>query len=536
MIKTFLAIGLLTSSTLLADSIHTYGGGQLLERVFQALSSILYGNSKEGLEQTFQALLRLSLIVGAFSALLLAFFRQRFEPLIRSFLLPGLILVGFLLVPRTSVEIEDHVTDKKSASIQTPFFLGKLASWSSYSFHEIGILFKKAIGTTYPWTSNISESKNFFRPGPLPQEIEENFREYCRECVLWDLSLSRYSKQELGSAPNLFDFLTRRSATQRAVLFDGELISCQEAIASLRQRCESFHLDTEPPQIDGSQKNLTQQKLAIEILEEEIFRPNLKSPPPESFGAQGVVVIKNLQGFFEASLYLIFPLIVLLSFLSFGMKTALFWLRCIIWVSTWPIFFLSVDLFLDAVWAVRSGSLTFNLENGARLAELYASMETIACAALATIPFLSWFLIKGGISQLASIFSLSPPETRETKIEIEQPASHQRPESDAARQTHWEALARDAPDESSFKATVESSRLEERVDALQSSLSSIQEAVKDSSREISRAVKDSSRPFQSARPDPAPPISSTPAAEEEGGQGGSRMHIPSHGSWSEPQS
>src|SRR5262245_41547070 len=93
------------SSAVFADTIHTHGGGNLLEQVFIVISKILYGDHTNKLEQTFNALIKISLTVGAFCTLLLAFFRQKFEPLIRSFLIPSLIIIGFLLIPKTSVEI-----------------------------------------------------------------------------------------------------------------------------------------------------------------------------------------------------------------------------------------------------------------------------------------------------------------------------------------------------------------------------------------------------------------------------------------------
>jgi hypothetical protein len=481
------------------------------------------------------------LTVGAFSALLIAFFRQKFEPLIRSFLIPSLIIVGFLLIPRTSVEIVEATDpEKKRKTIEVPFFLGKFAAWTSYSFDGLHTLFKRAIGENYPWTANIYAGKNFLKPGNVPLSdgaLEENFREFCRERVFRDLDLGLYSKKELGEAPDLLEFLATRTSEKRAVPYNGQTISCKDAFDEIKKSIEGNSLET-AGQIEllfsSPQKNrLALQKIAIDLIQEEIFRPDLKSQKQESLGALGTVTLMSLRSFFEAILYLLFPLIVLLSLLTFGLRLALLWVRSIIWIYTWPIFYLAIDLFLNALWKCRGNETMLNLANGARLADLYSSMEMIACASAVSVPFLSWFLIKGGISQLVHVSIPRPAKSAPTAI-TEQPKSplSSADPQDISKQTHWGVLAKESerppPLEDGFKATVESAKLEERIDSLQSSLSSIRESVKDSSMHISKAVKEANQNVRNELSN----ISSPPVDRETREEwGSSRMHIPSHGSW-----
>ena len=86
------------------SDIYTHGGGDLLKQVFDAMANLIYGKEKS----TFQAILRIALTIGAFSCLMMAFLRQKFDPLIRNFFLPGLLIVGFLLVPASSMTIKDR--------------------------------------------------------------------------------------------------------------------------------------------------------------------------------------------------------------------------------------------------------------------------------------------------------------------------------------------------------------------------------------------------------------------------------------------
>ncbi|MCK4934751.1 MAG: conjugal transfer protein TraG N-terminal domain-containing protein, partial [Simkaniaceae bacterium] len=126
-------------------AIHTFGGGELLEKVFNAVSMLIYGNSTSGLGKTFHSIIRIALVIGGFSVACLAFFREKFEPIIRSFFLPSLGITSFLLVPRTDVLIQDHLIQKTrstefSALIKVenvPFFLGKFVTLVSTLSYQI---------------------------------------------------------------------------------------------------------------------------------------------------------------------------------------------------------------------------------------------------------------------------------------------------------------------------------------------------------------------------------------------------------------
>lgn len=97
-------------------AIHTWGGGELLKKVFQTLSMIIYGNESNGLSQTFTGILRIGMTIGGFCCICVAFFREKFEPLIKNFFLPGIFIMCCLLVPRTTIHIQDHLIQKSSSS------------------------------------------------------------------------------------------------------------------------------------------------------------------------------------------------------------------------------------------------------------------------------------------------------------------------------------------------------------------------------------------------------------------------------------
>ena len=64
------------------DPIYTYyEGGDFLEKVFEVIQHFLYGDAVTVLDQSFTALLRIALTVGAFCCISIAFFRQSFKPI-----------------------------------------------------------------------------------------------------------------------------------------------------------------------------------------------------------------------------------------------------------------------------------------------------------------------------------------------------------------------------------------------------------------------------------------------------------------------
>lgn len=419
-----------------ATQIYANGGKELLEGVFRAMEHILYGGGNSGIQSTFKVLIRLALTIGAFCAVCLAFFRQKFEPLIRSFFLPGIAIISLLLVPRTSVEICDD-QDCSSKAIEIPFFVGKFAGLTSRAIHKLQTIFSNACNT-YPWVKSLYEEKNFFRHKAISLQVpqlENNTREYCRECIFRDLGLGLYTKKDLSKSPNLLEFLEKNSSAKRMMLYQDEQgsnwISCKRAIGKIKKQIEE-KAEILGPSIEipsllelGSEKDarkqLIEQKIVIDLLNKE----RNESRNLASLGAFSLIASHY---FFEALLYLAFPLIVLLSLLSFGLRIMITWIKLLLWVSLWPILYVIVDLFLASLWNVHSktfGSTTgLTLEKALKYTNLYGTMEVVACIVLLCVPVLSWLLIQGGSSQVsqltANLFQPTPVQIAPTSGKQEQ--------------------------------------------------------------------------------------------------------------------
>jgi conjugal transfer mating pair stabilization protein TraG len=449
-------------------AIHTYGGGDLLAKVFNAVSMLIYGNDKSTISKSFHAILRIALTIGGFSCICIAFFREKFEPIVKCFFLPAVGIFSILLVPRTTVIIQDHLAQKvretnRPALItveHVPFFLGKLASLvSTVSYNFTTALEGVTHGTDdtmYNWTGHIYAAENIFQAKKCRignRLLEDNFREFCRECVYRDVGIGLYSKDELVHAKKLLQFLEERTSNIRTVFYrgnaenatEGGFLTCKEAMKKMNQLFygqqgntkeivlgemgnDIFFLLGQKEKGEAAIKNLIKQQIAIDVLKEEMpgtlssFASKraeiLQKENQKILGALGASSIVAMRNFFEAMIYTVFPLMIVVSLLSFGVKPLISWVQFVLWVNTWPPFYVVVKFLLNSIWEFRKRSmwgesvdLTIFTSEG--LSDLYSSMESIAAVAMAFIPFLSWIILKGGVNQMVHMASslMSPAQT-----------------------------------------------------------------------------------------------------------------------------
>lgn len=583
--KVFFLLAIFSTSSCFAgeaeSAIHTYGGGPLLEQVFNAISMVLYGDAQSGIGKSFNGIIRLSLAVGGFCAICLAFFREKFDPLFKNFFLPALGIVCFLLVPRTSVLIIDHLGKKTPSAVvwgvkkvdNVPFFLGKVASLVSEVSYRLECLFTNRAHSPndqmYNWTGNIYAGENIFRARKCriaSPVLEENFREFCRECVFRDLGIGLYTKDQLIKTPNILQFLEENTSNMRTMFYkalsgenngQSECVSCREAIKKMNQLFNRKEGNTKEILLGeiGNQmhfllgqkalgenelKNLMKQQIAIDLLKEEIpgslnsFAAKraeiLQKENQKILGALGASSIVAMRNFFEAAIYMVFPLVLIVALLSFGIQSITQWIQFVLWINTWPLFYIVVNFLLNSIWDFKKQSIlgigdSLTIFNSEGLMDLYSSMESIAAVALAFIPYLSWILLKGGVSQMVHLASsiMSPAQTAASTASAEKISgnysfgnvnldSTSGYNAQMFRQTYSGMLSQDsigidsgsqtmtyAPLQDEFYLKQSDSYLREGVSrteafnsSLQDSLSSSQTKVQESSHAVSESLTNSS--------------------------------------------
>ena len=450
--------------------IYTFGGGELFKKVFNTISLLIYGNASNGeIAKSFNAILRLAMAIGAFCAAYTAFSKESFVPIFRSFFLPSLAISGLLIVPRSDVFIHDlldsKVPDTKAYTIRkvsnAPFFMVKVCTMiSTLSYHITHSLESVSHGVdspTYNWTGHIYAGDSLLQSNKMritDRTLEDNFREFCRECAWRDIGIGLYSKDDLVTSQNLMQFLEDNTSRIRTMFYrekdsgsdkngkalrgaHSKAVTCHEAIQTINQKLQGAdisskqialgELGSEFTYLMGqSQKgssnlsNLIKQQIAIQTLGEELpgsfegfavkraeahQRENQKI-----LGALGAKSIVAMRNFFEAIVYMVFPLMIIMSLASFGVSALSNWIQFVLWVNLWPPFYVVINFLLDSIWhfkrhLIPGDSSTLTVSSSEGLCNLYESMESIAAIALAFVPYLSWVLMKGGVSQMVHLAS-----------------------------------------------------------------------------------------------------------------------------------
>lgn len=136
-----------------------------------------------------------------------------------------LLHIGFI---PTSVRIYDALayadlnSPRVSVVDNVPLFasapacgLSSLSYWATKKYEEI---FHKPNDSLYNWTGSIFAGQSLYNMRKMrliDGTTEQNFREFCRECVFRDLQLGLYTREELQKAPHILDFLKTRTSNIR---------------------------------------------------------------------------------------------------------------------------------------------------------------------------------------------------------------------------------------------------------------------------------------------------------------------------------
>lgn len=451
-------------------AIHTYGGGSFLADVLRAVSMLIYGNTSNGIDQTYNCILRIALTIGGLCSFYVVLLREKFEHLIKSFFFPAIFVMSCLLIPRTTVYIQDHLAVKSNSTQEpglivvekVPFFFGKLISLVSTISHTITDSLEEVLHRPneplYNWTGHIYAGENIFLTkkcriaNPV---LEDNFREFCHQCVYRDLGLGLYSKTDLVNSKDLLNFLAERTSKIRTVLYreisennkeggpEGSFITCRDAMQKMKALFNGNTANTQEllhgeisndfqyllkEKEKSPIQNLIKQQMAIHILKEEIpgslssFAAKraqlLQRENQKILGFLGADSIITAHIYLEALVYLVFPLVIIISLLSFGLKVLIHWTHFVLWISLWPPLYVVAKYLLTTIWdsrAVKAFGSDFNLTlfTSDGLAELYNSMEGYAFVALSLIPPLAWALLQGGVASMVHFASsvISPSHT-----------------------------------------------------------------------------------------------------------------------------
>ena len=447
-----------TKNTPQENVIYTYGGGKVLNKIFSAISMFIYGKDK----QLFRAILITTALIGGFWAFCLSLFGSSFEPLIKQFFLPILVLSQALIVPKTTIHIVDVTIIKSPDSGHTsiskvdnvPFILGKFASLVSTIGFKITNALESLMHTNnnpiYNWTGRIYAGQNLFETSKYKiqdSNLETNFREFVRQCVFYDVKLGLYTKDQLKSTPDLFNFLKNNTSNIRTVQYidltnskqsTKSFCSCRKAAENMEpifsnqsqlflrnnifaglKNTYSF-LINQSDKAQLNQEKLIQQQLAMNIMKQEYPGSNVayaskraqyqQRETQKILGNLGVHSIVSMRNVFEALIYAAFIFIIPLAFFPSGLKYLGTWSGLVMWIQLWPPFYVILDFIIQTIWEIRKKGIlgtesSLNLFTSDGLINLYENMEAIASLMILFVPFLSYILLKGGVASFVHLAS-----------------------------------------------------------------------------------------------------------------------------------
>ena len=206
----------------MAYDIYTYGNGEILQGVFNAIAMCL---KKDG-GTLYEAMIRLGLIVGVMWAVVYAIYGDIVK-LFSSWILPLSVFNIILFAPTATVMIKDPVTNFQKPVANVPYGLAIFASYTSrigYGITEqVEKIFNLSDNIKYQKTGHVFASNLIHKAKTLHitnEEVAENMRQFVGHCVAYDALLGRkYTIQDLRNSSDIWGLVSANASPVRSFLW-----------------------------------------------------------------------------------------------------------------------------------------------------------------------------------------------------------------------------------------------------------------------------------------------------------------------------
>jgi conjugal transfer mating pair stabilization protein TraG len=215
--------------------VFTIGGGDLLEKVFNAVAVVF--NDPVGVG----AITSLAIMFGGLFTTFEFAKSKDIKVLIR-WAGMYIIVTSLVLYPKATVVIEDRsgIDIKPRFIDHVPLSLAVFASLTS----RIGIGFTEVIETVFHLPDDMSYNKTGMLMGSrlvlasrnfqiTDPEFTQTLNEFMQQCVFYDLLLKKYTTQDLIHADNPWDFIKNHTSQARAFPLNSEITVCNVGAAKL---------------------------------------------------------------------------------------------------------------------------------------------------------------------------------------------------------------------------------------------------------------------------------------------------------------
>jgi conjugal transfer mating pair stabilization protein TraG len=216
-------------------SVFTIGGGEQLEKVFNAVAATFNNQKSMG------AITSLAIMLGGLFSVFEFSKSHDFKVLVKW---AGMyvIVTSLILYPKATVSIEDRTgfSIKPRFIDNVPLSLALFASVTT----SIGMGLTELIETVFHLPNDMEYNKTGMLMGSklilaahnfqiTDAQFTETLNEFMQQCVFYDLLLQKYTIQDLTHADNPWDFIQNHTSKARAFPLNGEITVCNIGAAKL---------------------------------------------------------------------------------------------------------------------------------------------------------------------------------------------------------------------------------------------------------------------------------------------------------------
>ena len=447
-------------------TVVTYGGGEILNKVFNAMA-MLFNGGKGGI---VQPLMMITASIGGIWALSKAFFSSSAEGFLNKYLFPLIAFPCLLLVPTSSVKIEDILQNKSYKVDNVPFLLAKVSELTS----SIGYRVTEKIESVMHIPNDISYNKtgmlfggetslDFSRFQLTNATLERNLGKFSRQCVMYDLALGLYSIDDLKKTTDLWKFLRSNTSKVRLIPYSDPCdvehgkkpfyLNCQQALdkmAPFFEREKHYYARQEIFKnlpltfqaltgLKKSSEELISQQLMMNVLSNDFSASKFAKTRAEANQRSTYQVLGSLAGnslvtiraVVEALIYASFVLIVALCLLPGGGKFLLTWIFLNVWIQLWPpmyaiLNYIMLSVSSSHVTSMLSGlhgdQLGLSIFTSVGLRNFHEDVHALSGYLSASIPFLTYAILQGGSQSVSHIVGslMTPAHSAATTAASEQ--------------------------------------------------------------------------------------------------------------------
>lgn len=202
--------------------IYSYGNGEILHGVLNALAMCLNGGS----ESLMEPLKRLGLLVGVFWAALYALYGEGVK-VMTHWIIPMTIMMNILFVPQASVWVHDPLTQFHQKVDHVPYGLAAAAGYISVIGHTLTLQVEKVF--TLPDDLKYHRSGSLFASHLIQKaktfritnsNMADNMRGFVEQCVVYDVMLGKYTLDDLRNSPDIWELVATHASPARSFLWE----------------------------------------------------------------------------------------------------------------------------------------------------------------------------------------------------------------------------------------------------------------------------------------------------------------------------